>query len=234
MSQLLTTSVCVRQCCRRASTAKGFIGLYRQFMTPKLPSAPYKHACSVGDPVLRQIAQKVPIEDIDKPEIKKVIKSMVRVMRKLEIDGISAPQVGCSLQIIAVECTKQSFNAVKPEIAKTRGYEIFPLKIFINPRLDIGDDTDKITFSEGCASLLGYSASVPRYHKVTVRANDETGQPVTWTTEGWPARIIQHEVDHLNGRLYIDFMDPKTFQYDFWRQINYGRIGASKRLFFRF
>ena len=68
-----------------------------------------------------------------------------------------------------------------------------------------------MTFFEGCLSVAGFAALVPRYREVEVTGLDETGEPITWRVKGWPARILQHEFDHLNGTLYIDRMHSRSF-----------------------
>jgi len=85
-----------------------------------------------------------------------------------------------------------------------------PLRVLINPTLTpIGEE--KVTFFEGCLSVSGYAALVERFREVEVSGLDERGQPQTWRVRGWPARILQHEVDHLNGTLYIDRMVSRSF-----------------------
>jgi peptide deformylase len=66
-------------------------------------------------------------------------------------------------------------------------------------------------FFEGCLSVAGFAGLVARYREVEVSALDEKGEPVTWRVRGWPARILQHEMDHLNGTLYIDRMVTRSF-----------------------
>ena len=85
-----------------------------------------------------------------------------------------------------------------------------PVRVFINPTLTpIGED--KVTFFEGCLSVAGFAGLVERFHEVEVTGLDEKGQSQTWRVKGWPARILQHEVDHLAGTLYIDRMITRSF-----------------------
>lgn len=85
---------------------------------------------------------------------------------------------------------------------------------------------NKKVFVEGCASIRGYTAEVARYEEVNVKYCDENGISKEIDLKGWNARIAQHEIDHLNGKLYVDIMDPKTFTCSLWQEVNIhgGRI----------
>jgi peptide deformylase len=87
--------------------------------------------------------------------------------------------------------------------------EPVPFHVIINPLLTLRGAA--VEFFEGCLSVDGYQAIVPRSEEVTVQALDHRGQPVTIDASGWYARILQHEIDHLNGTLYIDRMRRRTF-----------------------
>ncbi|RKH33327.1 peptide deformylase, partial [Corallococcus sicarius] len=82
--------------------------------------------------------------------------------------------------------------------------------VLINPRLVVEDPTP-VEFHEGCLSVNGFAALVSRARGVRVEALDEQGQPVTLSARGWYARILQHEVDHLEGTLYVDRMETRSF-----------------------
>jgi peptide deformylase len=86
-----------------------------------------------------------------------------------------------------------------------RGRVPVPLRVIVNPVL-LPRGAKTATFFEGCLSVAGYMALVERYDSVEVSGIDERGAEVRWTTSGWPARILQHEVDHLDGTLYVDRM----------------------------
>lgn len=81
-------------------------------------------------------------------------------------------------------------------------------------------DVNKVTFIEGCESIRGFHAEVTRYNSVEIRAFDEDGKEFTRAYSGWPARIVQHEMDHLNGVVYTDRMERKTFSCNFWENVN--------------
>ena len=93
----------------------------------------------------------------------------------------------------------------------------------INPELTI-ECAETAEFFEGCLSLAGFSAIVPRARRVRVECLNEKAEPVAITAEGWYARILQHEIDHLHGTLYIDRMNPRTFS----TQDNYVRHWKDK------
>ncbi|XP_030646645.1 peptide deformylase, mitochondrial [Chanos chanos] len=195
---------------------------YLQYVKRKIKSAPtppYSHVCQVGDPVLRSQAAVVEPETIQGPEVQKVIKTLVAVMRKLECVGLSAPQIGVPLRILALEYPKKMLEESSPASTEARGIVTVPLRIFVNPQLRILDSRT-VTFQEACESISGYSASVPRYVSVEVTGLNEKGESVSWQVSGWPARILQHEMDHLNGVLYIDRMDSKTFINVNWEEYN--------------
>jgi peptide deformylase len=117
--------------------------------------------------------------------------------------GLAAPQIGVPLRIILIQ--------IPPE-AKTRRkdvYETFPLTVWINPSYTPVREEGKYTDWEGCLSIDGKMGEVERFKVVHYEAYDESGQKISGTARGLFARIIQHEVDHLNGRLYIDRLQPK-------------------------
>ena len=93
---------------------------------------------------------------------------------------------------------------------RKREREVVPVRVFINPTLKpIG--SEKKTFFEGCLSVDGYTALVERWAEVEVSGLDEHGKPHTMRVRGWPARILQHEMDHLDGTLYVDRMVSRSF-----------------------
>lgn len=81
-------------------------------------------------------------------------------------------------------------------------------------------DYKMVAFPEACESIKGLSALVPRYKSVFVKGFEYDGSPTEWEATGWGARIIQHEVDHLDGRMYTDIMDYRTLQVDHWEKVN--------------
>lgn len=195
---------------------------YLQYMKRKIrppPSPPYSHVCQVGDPVLRSHASAVDPAAVKGPEVQKVIETLVKVMRKLECVGLSAPQIGVPLRILALEYPQKMVEETPPALREARGLSMVPLKVFVNPQVRVLDGRT-VVFQEACESLSGFSAAVPRFVSVEVSGLNEKAEAVTWQTSGWAARIIQHEMDHLDGVLYIDRMDSKSFINIDWQSYN--------------
>ena len=162
-----------------------------------------------GVPVLRARAAEVPAADIGSPEFRALVDRMVAAMRAAPGVGLAAPQLGVGLRVIVLEDTAERMAALNDNEKSERGRAPFPLRVLVNPVLrPVGERT--ASFFEGCLSVRGYAAVVTRAHEVEVTGLDETGAPVRWQVSGWPARILQHEVDHLDGTLYVDRMHSRT------------------------
>lgn len=177
-------------------------------------------ARQVGDPILREQAEIVDISTVHSPEFKQMVERMFKVMRKAKGQGIAAPQIGVGLQVFAMEYTGQHMKELKDQGCSDRelkrmGIALVPPRVFVNPEIRIIDST-LLAFREGCLSIEGYSALVPRAKEIEITALDMEAHPITWRTMGWPARIIQHEMDHLKGNLYVDTMMYKSFMKNDW------------------
>lgn len=163
-----------------------------------------------GAPVLRARARDVAPEAIPTPEIQSLIARMIETMRAAPGVGLAAPQIGVPLRVIVLEDRADLIAKGTPAEAAERGRTPFGPRVFINPVLTpIGSERAK--FFEGCLSVDGYAGVVERHLEVEVRGLDEHGKAVTWRVRGWPARILQHEVDHVDGTLYVDRMDTRSF-----------------------
>lgn len=174
------------------------------------PAASKPEIVQTGDLVLRARAQEVPAEKITSPEMRELVKKMIATMRAAPGVGLAAPQIGTPLRVIVLEDRDALFANLTPEERRERERVAFETKTIFNPVLTkLGED--KATFFEGCLSVSGYMALVERSAEVEVTGLDETAQPVRWRVRGWPARILQHEVDHLDGTLYIDRMMTRSF-----------------------
>lgn len=124
--------------------------------------------------------------------------------------GLAAPQVGLALHLAVIEDREDYHKDVSEALLQERERKPVPFHVIVNPVLEeVGDE--KAEFFEGCLSLSGFSALVPRARAVRVSCLDERGDPKVIEASGWYARILQHEVDHLNGTLYIDRMRPRSF-----------------------
>jgi peptide deformylase len=176
----------------------------------RVSSKPYPIA-QVGHSILRQRAKVVPTELITTRTVQKVIDTMIKAMREAPGVGLAAPQIGVSLRIIVLEDVEELINGrLNSHERRTRGRRPFKLRVFINPTIRILSKK-KAKFSEGCLSIPGFAAITPRYLEVEVAGYDRAGKRRTWRVKGWPARILQHEMDHLNGKLYTDRMERSTF-----------------------
>jgi peptide deformylase len=163
-----------------------------------------------GNPILRQRALSLTVEQIRSREIQKLIESMRACMHEAPGVGLAAPQVGLALQLAVIEDREEYHKDVSEALLQERERRPVPFQVIINPVLEeVGDE--KAEFFEGCLSLSGFSALVPRARVVRVSCLDERGEPKVIEASGWYARILQHEVDHLNGTLYIDRMRARSF-----------------------
>jgi peptide deformylase len=140
-----------------------------------------------GDPVLRQVA--TPVRGIT-AEIKRIIADMTETMWHQVGIGLAAPQVGLPYRILVMDDGKGGAQAL------------------INPEIESRSGT--IREEEGCLSLPGIFGVVERSKTITVRAMDADGKPVSLEATGLKARIVQHELDHLDGVLFIDRLPPVT------------------------
>jgi len=143
-----------------------------------------------GDPVLRQKAMQVPA--LGTRELAELVSDMFETCTAEEGAGLAAPQIGVSLRVFVVDCPED------PEDPES------PVQRFaaVNPRLVAGEG--EILSEEGCLSMPGLRDSVKRHARVTLAAYDVHGQPFEITAGGLVARAIQHEMDHLDGILFID------------------------------
>jgi peptide deformylase len=164
----------------------------------------------VGEPVLRQLARPLLHEEIALPETQQLIAWMHETMRDAPGVGLAAPQVGLPVQLAVIEDRPEYAKDIPAERLAERGRNPVPFQVLINPRI-IEQSDEQEEFFEGCLSLAGFSALVKRSRQITVEYWDERGQPRRIEAQGWYARILQHEIDHLHGSLYIDRMDSRSF-----------------------
>jgi peptide deformylase len=163
-----------------------------------------------GAAVLRERAQEVPVEHIASAEFQALLTRMMETMRAAPGVGLAAPQIGLPWRVLVLEDREALMSALSPAELAERGRVPVPARVFINPTLTPIGDT-KVTFFEGRLSVNGFAALVDRFHEVEISGLDEHARPQTWRVSGWPARILQHEVDHLDGTLYLDRMHTRSF-----------------------
>lgn len=164
----------------------------------------------VGEPVLRQRARPLLQEEIALAETQQLIEWMRETMRDAPGVGLAAPQVGLPLQLAVIEDRPEYTRDIAAGRLAEREREPVPFQVVINPQI-VEHSAEQVEFFEGCLSLAGFSALVKRSRRVAVEYWDEHGQPQRTEAQGWYARILQHEIDHLHGRLYIDQMEPRSF-----------------------
>lgn len=162
-----------------------------------------------GEPVLRQRARPLSKKEITGSAIQQLIEWMRETMYDAPGVGLAAPQVGLPLQIAVIEDRAAYLKSIPPERLEERRRKPVPFQVLINPQ--VATSGGLAEFFEGCLSIAGWGALVPRYLEAQVECLDHRGNPKTLHAEGWHARIVQHEVDHLRGNLYIDKMRIRTF-----------------------
>jgi peptide deformylase len=163
-----------------------------------------------GDPVLRAQAQQLTREEIIGDEIQRLIRDMRETMHDAPGVGLAAPQVGVPLQLAVIEDRQEFLSSLSAQELAEKERQAVPFHVIFNPEITLLGG-ERIDFYEGCLSLSGFSAVVPRAAKVRVAYLDELGAPHSVEASGWYARIPQHEIDHLRGTLYIDRMKTRTF-----------------------
>lgn len=159
---------------------------------------------AAGDPVLRRPAE--PVDDrLDRKRLDRLIGAMRETMLAAPGVGLAAPQVGLPLRLAVIEDAAE----VSQEIRQVRGRVSQPFRVLINPSYEpVGPG--RAAFFEGCLSVPGWGAVVARHANVRLRALDQHGRTVDEVFTGWPARIVQHETDHLDGTLYLDRADLRS------------------------
>jgi peptide deformylase len=162
-----------------------------------------------GERVLRETARELTREEVLSPAIQQLIEQMREAMYKAPGVGLAAPQIGLGLRLAVIEDKPEYQKEIAPETLSERERTPVPFQVVINPTLTLESAPDK-DFFEGCLSLPGLTALVLRAGRVRVECLDHKGQPRTIHATGWHARILQHEIDHLNGTLYIDRMEPRS------------------------
>jgi peptide deformylase len=161
-----------------------------------------RQVVEIGDPVLRERARELDTEEIASPEVQTLIDDLIDTKRATHGAGIAAPQVGESLRVAIVEVEEGNprYPYKPPE----------PLTVLINPTIEpLGDEVAEI--NEGCLSVPDLRGSLPRYIEVRIRYLDREGTEHEELKRGLTAGTFQHEVDHLDGILFVDRAEPRTF-----------------------
>ncbi|MFQ3560968.1 peptide deformylase [Streptomyces gramineus] len=153
---------------------------------------------AAGDPVLRRGTERYDGQ-LGPDLLARFVRALRDTMHAAPGVGLAAPQVGVALRIAVIEDPAP----VPEDVAVARGRVPQPFRVLVNPVYEpVGDG--RAAFFEGCLSVPGYQAVVARHAEVRLRGEDEHGVAVDEVFTGWPARIVQHETDHLDGTLYLD------------------------------
>jgi peptide deformylase len=162
-----------------------------------------------GEEVLRAQARELSREEILSEKTRELIEHMKETMRYAPGVGLAAPQIGVSLQLAVIEDRSEYHKKLTADQLAERQRKPVPFHVIMNPRI-VSSDSSTVDFFEGCMSVAGYSAIVPRAQAVTVEYENELAETRRVHAVGWYARILQHEIDHLAGVLYLDRMNTRT------------------------
>lgn len=164
----------------------------------------------LGHPILRKIAENVPVRELQSVEMQKFIDDMIETMKEYDGVGLAADQVHESKQVAVLEVADNPRYPEKPKV---------PLTVLVNPKITpLSDETEEDW--EGCLSIPDLRGRVPRYKSIRVQALDRNGAELDFIADDFHARVIQHEFDHLNGKVYLDRMrdvSTLTFLQEFTR-----------------
>jgi len=150
----------------------------------------------LGNPVLRAATQLLSLDQLASAPIQKLIDDMVETMKEYDGVGLAANQVHESKQIAVLEVADNPRYPNKPTV---------PLTVLINPKITpLSEDMDEDW--EGCLSIPELRGKVPRFKAIQVQALDKNGRQLDFVATDFHARVIQHECDHLNGKVYLDRM----------------------------
>jgi len=154
----------------------------------------------LGHPVLRKVTEKISVKELKTPAMQKFIDDMVETMKEYDGVGLAADQVFTSKQVAVLEVAD---NPRYPNKAKV------PLTVLVNPKVTpLSDEMEEDW--EGCLSIPDLRGRVPRYKSIRVQALDRHGKKLDFVAANFHARVIQHEYDHLNGKVYLDRMRDFT------------------------
>lgn len=164
---------------------------------------------TAGDPVLRRPVP--PYEGELGPErLDRLVRAMRETLHAAPGVGLAAPQIGLPLRLAVIEDPAEVSDAVRA----ARGRVPQPFRVLVNPSYAGVAGGETAAFFEGCLSVPGLRAVTARHFAIRLRGQDEHGRELDEEFTGWPARIVQHETDHLDGRLYLDVAEPRSLSTD--------------------
>jgi peptide deformylase len=171
------------------------------------PVAPVE-IVKIGHPALRHGTRPVSPDLFDTPVLYHLIDVMRTTLTGRGV-GLAAPQIALPLRLFVIEDTEDRMTHLTPEQRRERHRYPYPFEAVINPVWRATSSRTAIE-QEGCLSIPGLKADVPRFWSIEAEGFSPDGKGKRWLLEGWPARIFQHEIDHLDGRLLTDRMMPGT------------------------
>jgi peptide deformylase len=155
----------------------------------------------MGHPTLRGRSRPLTDEEIGSPEIARLVEDMIDTLHHAGGIGLAAPQVNEPVRLVVIE--------IPGGTSRYGDIPAMPLTVFVNPEIEVLDDA-RAGYWEGCLSVPGLRGFVQRPQHVRVRARNLANEPLELELQGFLATVVQHEFDHLDGRLYIDRMDDST------------------------
>jgi len=148
----------------------------------------------LGDPTLRLVSQPVPEAHFGSAALESLVEDLIATMRQRNGAGIAAPQIGVLQRVCVIEVNDNPRYPYKPRI---------PLTVLINPEIHVTDST-QISVIEGCLSVPNLRGRLTRFARVEVTARSVSGERIKLRAEGLAAGTLQHEIDHLDGKLFVD------------------------------
>lgn len=148
-----------------------------------------------GQPVLRKVAEDI---SPDYPDLKQLIANMFETMHNADGVGLAAPQIGLPIRVVVID-----LDVYSDELPEFKDFH----KAYINPHI-LDSDGEEVSMEEGCLSLPGIHEAVKRMNRIRVKYMDEEFNEHEEVVEGYLARVMQHEFDHLDGKMFIDHISP--------------------------
>jgi peptide deformylase len=182
---------------------------------------------TIGHPILREPARHVSIEELREPGMQRFIDDLVETMRDANGAGLAANQIYEAVRIAAIEINKNPRYPYKPD---------YPLTVLVNPELT-ATTTETFMNYEGCLSVPNLRGEVPRFASIRVRAWDREGNDLDFEVKGLTAGTFQHELDHLDGKIFVDRVEDTrtlTTWADFERFHMASFVARAKALVARF
>jgi peptide deformylase len=177
-----------------------------------------------GDPILRRPADPIDPAALATEGMQRLIEQMRATMEAAPGVGLAAPQVGIGIQLAVLADGPERWGQLTEEERRARERGALAFTVLVNPVLHPIDEDGRVSFFEGCLSVPGLMGVVARHRAVRVEALDADGQPIDRIFSGWAARIVQHELDHLRGRLYLDQVETRSL----CSSANYARYWAGR------